>query len=479
MPYQPSEKNRKEDSQNQSAQAKAAAAKIQLSGGTSWQEFEDRLLRVTQELGSRAWPRISRGVNSLPPGRVAHLLESCTPRQRNILWSLINPELEAEVASLLSSEVRQSLLSKMSRQELQEIAVYMDANELVEVFSELPGLVAQDVLKNMDKGDLQRVSSVMKWPGGTAGHLMTPDIPALQLLTPIHLARRYIGDNKGRLEGLDSLPVVDQASRYCGSIGLADLIAGEATATVESLINTELDTVQASAPEDDVFALLEGSTWGSLPVVDEEGLLLGVVRRDTGVEQALRHADELARSQTGVDEDTFTPLWTSVRRRAFWLGINLVTAFVAAGVIGVFQDTLDKVVALAVLMPIVTSMGGIAATQTLAITVRGLALRQLRPSNLSWLISREFFIALLCGAALTLPVGLLVIYWFDDSLLAGILATAVLLNLIGGALIGVLTPLLLVRIRIDPAVSGSVIVTTLTDVAGFGMFLGFGTWFYA
>lgn len=467
------------DAARNATTAKTDDAKLQLPPDTNWQDFEDRLLRLTQELGSRAWPRISRGLNSLPPGRIAHLLESCTPRQRTILWSLISSDdLEAEVTTLLNTEVRQSLLAKMSRQELQEIAVHMDASELVEVFSELPSIVALDVLQNMNKGDYERVSSLMEWPDGTAGHLMTPSILSLQLLTPIHLARRYVGENKDKLEGLDALPVVNSDNRYCGSISLTNLIAGEATATVESLLQTEVDAVVAEAPEDDLFALLEGSTWSSLPVIGENGELLGVVRRDTAVEKALRRADELVRSQTGVDEDTFTPLWLSARRRTIWLGINLITAIGAAGVVGIFQDTLEKVVALAILMPIVTSMGGIAATQTLGITIRAVALRQLRPSNLGWLIGREFFVALLAGTALTLPVGALVLYWFEDSLMAGILGCAVLLNLIVGALIGVLTPLTMRRVRLDPAISGAVVATTLTDVAGFAMFLGFGTWFY-
>ena len=445
---------------------------------TSWHHFEERLLKVTQELGMRAWPRIARGLNSLPPGRAAHLIESSTPHQRSILWSLLNDDLEAEVTPLLSTEVRQDLLSKMDRDELQELAVRMDTDELVEVVSELPDRIASDVLSRLDADRAQRVSSLLAFEAGTAGSMITPEIPALLSDTSVYMALQYLGERPESIKGTDILPVTDRKNNYRGCVSISAMLGAKRSTPMRSLIDANLPSISPTASTPEAVARMDGTDWDGLAVVDEGGQLLGMVRRERIVEAALRAADEFARRQTGADEDTFAPLMESTRRRSIWLAANLLTAAAAAAVIGLFEQTLVQVVALAVLMPIVTSMGGVAATQTLAITVRALALNQLHQSNINWLLNREISVSALCGLALTLPALVLVVGWFGDTLLASLLAGAVLLNLVIGALAGVFIPVLMRRIKIDAAVSGAVIVTTITDVAGFAIFLGLGTIFY-
>lgn len=445
---------------------------------TNHPNFEERLLKITQELGMRAWPRISRGLNSLPPGRAAHLIESGTPHQRTILWSLLNDRMEAEVAPLLSSDLRQDLLSKMNRKELQELVLLMDTDELVEIVGELPDRIAKDVLNSMDEERKQRVAEQLDWDKGTAGYMMTPDIPHLLANSSIYMAMQYIGDHAAQVKGIDTLAVVNRKNQYRGSVSLSALMGAQRTATVRSVLDEEAQVILATASTREVIEKLDGTSWDSLPVVDENNYLLGIIRRERAIEAALKAADELARRPTGTTDDTFAPLWHSTWRRASWLGANLFTAGLAAVVIYFFQETILQAVALAVLMPIVTSMGGVAATQTLAITIRAQALNQLRTTNINWLISREISVSLLCGILLAVPSILLVSGWSKEWTLAGLFGGAVLLNLIIGAIAGVVIPVLAERMRIDAAVSGAVIVTTVTDIAGFGIFLGFGTLLY-
>jgi magnesium transporter len=234
-------------------------------------------------------------------------------------------------------------------------------------------------------------------------------------------------------------------------------------------------------PDDEVARLFERNDWVSAPVVDDDGRLLGRITIDDVVDVIREDADHSLTSMAGLaeDTDTFAPVLNTASRRAIWLGINLLTAFIAASVINVFQETIEKVVALAVLMPIVASMGGIAGTQTLTVMVRGIALGQVSKNNESWLIHREVGAGILNGLLWAAVVAVAASAWFQDWTLGLIIALAIIINLVTAAFTGAALPLLLKRLKIDPALAGGVVLTTVTDVVGFFSFLGLATWFYA
>jgi magnesium transporter len=234
-------------------------------------------------------------------------------------------------------------------------------------------------------------------------------------------------------------------------------------------------------PDDQVARLFERNDWVSAPVVDESGKLLGRITIDDVVDVIREDADHSLMSMAGLDEDedTFAPVFRTAPRRAVWLGINLMTAFIASSVINLFQDTIEKVVALAVLMPIVASMGGVAGTQTLTVLVRGMALGHVGKHNQAWLVNREVIVGLLNGVLWASVVAVAASLWFDDWHIGLIIAAAMVINLTTAALTGAVLPLMLRRINIDPALAGSVVLTTVTDVVGFVSFLGLAAWFYA
>ncbi|MGI9344975.1 MAG: magnesium transporter, partial [Gammaproteobacteria bacterium] len=294
----------------------------------------------------------------------------------------------------------------------------------------------------------------------------------------VYLAQQYIQEHHEEFAGLQEIPVIDARQHYKGTISLVDLIAGGRIAPIKSLVREEIAPVYPESSTEEVITLLEDVQWDLLPVIDRDGVFLGAIDRERAVESALKAADKLARSAARLDEDTFASVSKASRERTLWLLTNLMTAVLAALVIGLFQDTLERAVALAVLMPIVTSMGGVAATQTLGITVRGFALRQLHAANIRWLVNRELAVNMFSGLLLAVPSVLIVLYWFEEWLLAGILAVSVISNVVLGAIAGVLIPVIVRRLGIDAAVSGAVIVTTVTDVCGFAIFLSLGSLFY-
>jgi magnesium transporter len=243
---------------------------------------------------------------------------------------------------------------------------------------------------------------------------------------------------------------------------------------------TDVNAIPAEMTDTEVARLFERNDWVSAPVIDTEGKLLGRITIDDVVDVIREDADHSFMSMAGLDEeqDTFAPVFKTAPRRALWLGINLITAFIAAGVINLFQDTIEKVVALAVLMPIVASMGGIAGTQTLTVLVRGMAVGQISRNNQSWLVNREFAVGVLNGLLWATVVGIVASVWFNDWTLSLVIAIAIVINLITASLVGALLPLFLNRIGIDPALAGGVILTTVTDVVGFLSFLGLAAFFY-
>lgn len=279
----------------------------------------------------------------------------------------------------------------------------------------------------------------------------------------------------------DHLIVVNRSDQFIGLLPLRTLLVSDPSASVREMMVTDQQPIPVDLPDTEVARLFERNDWVSAPVVDETGKLLGRITIDDVVDVIREDADHSLMSMAGLDEDedTFAPIRRTAPRRAVWLGINLVTAFIAASFINMFQDTIEKVVALAVLMPIVASMGGIAGTQTLTVLVRGMAMGHITNANQGWLVSREVAIGILNGITWAAVVAVAASLWFEDWSIGLIIAAAMVINLVTAGLTGALLPLMMRRARIDPALAGGVVLTTVTDVVGFVSFLGLATLFYA
>jgi magnesium transporter len=333
----------------------------------------------------------------------------------------------------------------------------------------------------MDQQDRARIERVLTYSEDTAGGLMTTDAITIRARVTMDVVLRYLRRHSEIPSMTDSLIVVNSQDQYIGLLPLRTLLVSDPSASVREMMITDIDPIPANMPDTEVARLFERNDWVSAPVVDENRKLLGRITIDDVVDVIREDADHSFMSMAGLDEeqDTFAPILRTTPRRALWLGINLLTAFVAASVINLFQETIEKVVALAVLMPIVASMGGIAGTQTLTVLVRGIAVGQISRSNQGWLINRELAVGMINGFLWAAVVGVAASLWFNDWTLSLVIAIALIINLITAALTGATLPLFLNRIGIDPALAGGVILTTVTDVVGFLSFLGLATLFYA
>ncbi|MBI4357323.1 MAG: magnesium transporter [Gammaproteobacteria bacterium] len=416
-------------------------------------------------------------LNTLPPGDVAYILQSTPPKNRKLLWALIEDEQGHEVLQYLDEEVRTTLVSEMKATELASIVEHLDTDDLADLLQELPDAVIQEVLGLMKAQDRERVEAVLSYPEESAGGLMNTDTLTVRPDVTVEVVLRYLQLQGEIPEHTDQLFVVDRVDHYLGSIHVTKLLTQKPTTPVKDIMEP-VEVILASLPQGEVAQFFERHNLISAPVVNDEGKLLGRITIDDILNVVRDEAEHSLMGMAGLGEfDTFAPILTSTRRRAIWLGINLLTAIIAAGVIKIFEHTLEQVVALAVLMPVVASMGGIAGTQTLMLVIRAMALGQVRGSNVGWLFNKELMVGVLNGFLWAVVMGGVAVIWFDNLPLGFIIAAALTLNLVVAAFSGVCLPLLLRKLKIDPAVSGGVILTTITDVVGFFLFLGLGTVF--
>lgn len=444
-------------------------------------QHRQRLRSLGEALDSGALQQVSRILNGgLSPSDIAHLLESSPPRQRALLWNLVDKNLEGEVLQYLNDDIRSYFLSKLNAQELASIIEDFESDDLADLLQQLPDTVIQEVLDTMDDQDRQRVEEVLAYPEDTAGGLMNTDTITVRPDLNIDVVLRYLRRHRALPSMTDSLIVVNRRDDFIGVMPITKMLVSSPSATVREVMDTDIDPIPVLMPDTQVATLFERYDLISAPVVSEGGKLLGRITIDDVVDVIREDADHSLMSLAGLDEDedTFAPIFKTTRRRAVWLGINLITAFIAASVIGLFQDTIEKVTALAVLMPITASMGGIAGSQTLTLVIRGMAVGQITGANVSWLLNRELLSGAMNGVLWALVVSVAATIWFHDPIIGAIIASALIINLIAAALAGTLLPLFLKSRNIDPALAGGVILTTVTDVVGFMAFLGLATIIY-
>ncbi|MET0813645.1 MAG: magnesium transporter, partial [Pseudoxanthomonas sp.] len=418
-----------------------------------------------------------RLINTLAPAEIGNLLESLPPGKRVVVWGLVDPEDDGEVLVHVGDEVRESLLADMDPDEIIAAVEDLDIDDLADLVEDLPDTVIDEVLKSMDRENRERLEQVLSYPEDTAGRLMNPDVVTVRADVNVDVVLRYLRLRGELPDHTDHLFVVSRRHQYLGRLSLASLVTHDDSTPINRLIDDEQPAIAVEDSADAVARQFTDHDWISAPVVDDNNILLGRITIDDVVDIIREQAEHQALGAAGLDEDEdlFSPVARAFRRRLTWLGINLGTAFLASSVVGRFEGTIEKIVALAVLMPIVAGMGGNAGTQVLALMVRGLALGQVGASNVRVLLWKELRVALMNGLSLGLVLGIIVFLWFHDLPLSLVIGSVLTINLLSAATAGVLVPLTLKRLGFDPALAGGVILTTVTDVMGFLSFLGLAT----
>ena len=392
----------------------------------------------------------------------------------------MEPEQEADVLNELPEELRNQFLVEMEPKALALIVGQLDDDDVADILHDLPDSITEQVLGIMDEADRTRLATVLAFPDDVAGGLMSTDTISIRADLTLDVVMRYLRRHAEIPENTDSIIVVNREDHFVGILPIRILLVADPSQSVREMMLTNRDAIPAQLPATEVARLFERNDWISAPVVDEENRLLGRITIDDVVDVIREEADHSLTSLGGIgeDEDTFATVMQTAPRRAVWLGINLITALIASSVINMFQDTIEKVVALAVLMPIVASMGGVAGTQTLTVLIRGLAMGQLNNRSQRWLVAREALVGLANGILWALVVAAAASAWFEDWTLGLVIAAAMMINLMTAGIAGAVIPLTLKRLGIDPALAGGVVLTTVTDVVGFLSFLGLAAIFY-
>jgi magnesium transporter len=437
-----------------------------------------RQLRLLSEaIGSGRLGAVKRLVNTLSPAEIGNLLESLPPEQRAIVWGLTDPEDDGEILVHVGDDVREDLLAAMDPDEIVAAAETLDIDDLAELMGDLPDTVADEVLKSMQREDRERLEHMLSYEEDTAGRLLNPDLVTVRADVTVDVVLRYLRQRGELPEQSHHVYVVNRRRQYQGRIAFSQLLITDPATPVNQLMDIEQPAIDAHEPVAEVAQQFADHDWVSAPVVDDNNVLLGRITVDDIIDIIREQAEHRAMSAAGLDEDEdlFSPVPRAARRRAVWLGINLLTAFLASWVIGNFEGVIAQVVAVAVLMPIVASMGGVAGTQVLTLMVRALALGQVGFSNFLPLLRKEILVAMSNGVLWALVVGGIAFVIFRNGWLALAFGAAMVINLFAAALAGVAIPLVLKRMSIDPALAGGVIVTTVTDCCGFASFLGLAT----
>lgn len=422
---------------------------------------------------------IKKRLESMSAAEIAHILDALPAGERPDLFQSIPSHLDGEVLLHMNEVAATELAEEMNVESLQRATKSMDTADVAELLDEvLDDEAASDLLDSMDKQRRARIQLNLSYDENTAGRLMHTDAITVRSDVTLGTVQRYLQRHNEVPDDTNVIMVVDRDNKFLGAISILNLLLQPANKLVSEVMESDWRTLLPEISEKEVIQAFEDHDWYSAPVVDEEGYFLGRIVVDDVIDSMRDEADRTILGSVGLDEDEdlFAPILPSVGRRTIWLALNLVTAFLASWVIGQFEPALEKIVALAVLMPIVASMGGIAGSQTLTLTIRGLAMGHVVDSNTRSLLQKELGIGLLNGLLWSSIVAIAAYFWFDQGI-ALVIGAALILNMIAAALAGIIVPIALHRMKIDPALSGAVILTTVTDVVGFISFLGLATLF--
>jgi magnesium transporter len=434
---------------------------------------------LREKLGSGRMRSARIMVNSLHPSEVARLLESLPLKERAMLWEVVDHDLEGDVLVEVAEEVRDGLLEGMETEELIAATEGMEVDDLADLIADLPETVTREVLQSLDKQDHERLQQVLAYDEESAGGMMNVDVVTVRPDVTLEVVARYLRVVGEIADGTDSIFVVSRDNTYIGSLFLSRLLTNDPEDMVAKVMSTDLMPIPVHTPSNQVVWEFENRDLLSAPVVDEDYRVLGRITVDDVVDVIRDEAEHALMGAVGLDEedDMFAPVFKSATRRALWLGVNLGTAFLAAAVVEQFQTTIDAIVLLAVLMPIVPSMGGVAGTQSLVIITRAIALGQINRANAAGILRKEVLVGVLNGIGWAVIVSMCAFLWFGDWRIGAIIGAAMIINLIIAAGAGFFIPLTLKSLKVDPALAGGVVLTTVTDVVGYVAFLGLGAIF--
>lgn len=441
------------------------------------EDVTKQLGAINEALNSGLYIHVRKMLHGMQPADVALLLESSPSKSRTLLWQLLDADFHGDVLEELSEEVRNGIVRQMDPEKLADALEDMDTDDLAEIMQGLPDKVVQDVLKSMDTMDRARAEKALSYGEETAGFIMNTDTITLRPEVTIEVILRYLRLKKELPQDTDTLYVTNKYDKLIGTVSLPTLITSAPDVSVQEVMDEDPETIPVDMDEDEVANLFERHDWISAPVVDEDNILLGRITIDDVVDIIRENAEHSMMSMAGLEdeEDTFAPVVKSTQRRSVWLGVNLVTALLAAMVSDLFEATLSQLAVLAILNTIVPSMGGVAGNQTLTLVIRGMALGHVSESNSRWLIGKELAIGFLNGLIWAILIASVVAIWKQNFMLGAIIAFAMMVNMIAAGLAGVTLPIIMKKLDIDPALAGSVILTTITDVVGIFAFLGTAT----
>ncbi|AOE50508.1 magnesium transporter [Kangiella sediminilitoris] len=452
------------------------------------QTRQEQLQLLNSALDSGHLIPVRNLLEELHSADIAHLLESTPPRVRNVIWQLLDKEREGDVLQHLNDEIRQNFIENMQPQELANALADLDTDDVVDILGDLSHNVSNQVLRLLDEQNRALIEHALTYPEDTAGGLMNTDTIMIRPRVSVEVVLRYLRIRGNMPPHTDHLYVVNSRDVLIGSVPISAILTCDPDTSITQIVDEEMFTIPADMIDTEVAQIFERHDLVSAPVLDNEGRLLGRITIDDVVDVIREEADHSLMSMAGLDEleDTFGPVMETAKKRAVWLGINLLTVILAALVIGLFESTIGKVTLLAVLLPIVPSMGGIAGTQTLTLVIRGMSLGHISDGNQSYFLKKELAVSIINGILWAIIISTLV-YAFSFYRESGVnhfhlaitIGGAMLFNLVTGVISGASIPLVLKKLNIDPAIAGGVVLTTVTDVAGFFALLGLATYFFA
>lgn len=434
---------------------------------------------LNQALDEERMGAVTRIINGIPGAEVALFLESLPSDKRKLVWELVEDSCQGEVLVSLHDEVRESLIGEMETEQLVEATRDLDLDDMADLIPDLPEEATNQLMLSMDKASRDLLERVLSYPEDSAGGLMDPHVVTVRTDVTVEVVKRYLQFRGDLPKPVGDFFAVGRKGHYKGRVPLVDFLTADPKTEIRDILDESSSPILDKTPASEVAQDFEHSDWISAPVVDDNNMLIGRITVDDVVDVIREEAEHSVMRMAGLDEesDMFAPILISSKRRAVWLGINLVTVLLAALAIGFFEAVLKEVVALAILMPVVASMGGIAGSQSLTLMIRGMATGQVGSGNINHLLNREFMIALLNSVLWAAVLAGITFFWFKDPTLGMVIALALGINLLAGALAGVVIPVMLRKMSIDPAIAGGVVLTTVTDIVGYVSFLALGSWF--
>ena len=434
---------------------------------------------VDKLLHKRHLAELRNKLGSLHSADIAYILESLPIEQRLLVWDLVKAERDGEILIEVSDAVRESLIATMSSNELREAAEQLDTDEIADLAPDLPHAVMRDVFQSLSSEEREQLRSAMSYPEDAVGALMDFDMVTIREDVTLEVVSRYLRRFDELPDHTDQLFVVDRDDIYKGVLPLNRLLLNEPEVLVSALMITDTIKLQPDDKADQAAQAFERYDLVSAPVVDENGKLVGRVTVNTVVDYIRSESESDVLNLAGLreEENIFASVWKSAQNRWAWLALNLCTAFFASRVIGSFENTIEKYVALATLMPIVAGIAGNSANQTTTIVIRSLALGQITQGNARRLLLKELAIGGFNGLLWGGIAGLFAYFLYHSVALGVVMTGAMLLNLLVGALIGIAIPLVMQKMGRDPAIGSSVMITAITDSGGFFIFLGLATIF--